>query len=270
MIHRLKFGHLKILLKTLLVLVSFQSFGLSDNSETQPAEKKPFMGSRSPANFIPDDEQEPAPIEQTMWLQGLLIEDDSGVLVRMRKEIQAWERLEEWRDLWNLKSTGLFKVPTRGEKRSYLEKNLLKYADKRLSGEVRNAEQGSVLHQAGQVQKALRPKAEVSFSKLIKVKLRARVLQGLVVVKVNNPWVESYANVKVNGDVNVHLNRKIASLEVDAGIDYNVKEGVWLARVDRSLTSEITARISSTQKDDKMIFAGSADNRIHLFYHLPF
>lgn len=229
-----------------------------------------FRGSRGPANFIPDDELEPPPVEQKIWLQSLLIEDDAGVLMNIKRDIEAWEELEEWRELWNVESTGLYFVPNADEKKSYLERMLIRYADKRLAGEVRRAEKGSTLHQVGQVQKALKPKAEVGISEKIKVKIRGKVLQGLVVVNVNNPWVDSYANVKVDGQVDVHINRKVASLGVDAGIDYDVSAGAWEARVDRRITSTVSARISSSHKDDRMVFTEDADNRIQLFFNKPF
>jgi hypothetical protein len=256
----LKCGHLRSLGRTILVLLVGLNLSLA------------FAGgaSRAPANFIPDDEIEPAPLEQKIWLQNLLIADDAGVLNGMKNEIQAWEELKEWRDLWDVESTGLYHVPSAAEKKSWFERMLLKYADKRLAGEVRNAEEGSALHSVGEVQKALKPKAEVGLSENIKVKIRGKVLQGLIVVNVVNPWVDSYANVTVDGDVDVHVNKKLNDLGLDTGIDYNVNEGTWLARVDRRISSEVTARISSHQKDDKMIFTESADNRVELFYRLQF
>jgi hypothetical protein len=259
---RLKYRHFSLISRTLFVLLlAFQG----TTSYARGAEI-----TRAPANFIPDDEIAPAPLKQKIWLQTLLIADDAGVLDGMKNEIAAWEELREWRDLWDLESTGLYHVPSAQEKKSWFERMLLKYADKRLAGEVRNAEEGSTLHQVGQVQKALKPKAEVAISENIKVKIRGKVLQGLVVFNVQNPWVDSYANVSIEGNVDVHINKKLNDLGLDTGIDYNVNARTWSARVDRRISSEVTARVSSHQRDDKMVFTESADNRVEFYYRLPF
>jgi hypothetical protein len=221
---RLKNGHLSSIFRTILLILVGLQLSVSHAEESSVKLKKGRGVGRAPANFIPDDEIEPEPVQEKIWLQTLLIADDSGVLNGMKKEITAWEELREWRDLWDVESTGLYYVPSAAEKKSWFERMLLKYADKRLAGEVRNAEEGSTLHQVGQVQKALKPKAEVGISENIKVKVRGKVLQGLVVVNVINPWVDSYANVNIEGDVDIHVNKKINQLGLDTGIDYNVTD----------------------------------------------
>jgi hypothetical protein len=266
---RLKYGHLQGVFRTIL-LALVVSFTLSNVIAGEVTLKKSRSVGRAPANFIPDDEIEPEPIRQKIWLQTLLIADDSGVLESMKKEITAWEELKEWRDLWDVESTGLYYVPNTSEKKSWFERMLLKYADKRLAGEVRNAEEGSTLHQVGQVQKALKPKTEVGLTENIKIKIRGKVLQGLVEVNMVNPWLDSYANISIEGNVDIHFHKKLNDIGLDTGIDYNVTDRSWLARVDRRISSEVTARISSTQKDDKMVFTESADNRVELFYRLSF
>ncbi|MBT7610442.1 MAG: hypothetical protein HN576_11845 [Bacteriovoracaceae bacterium] len=270
MLIRLNYGQFSSIFKLMLLIFVSLQFEASYAGESSITKKIALRVGRAPANFIPDVEIEPEPVQQKIWLQTLLIADDAGVLNGMKNEINAWEELREWRDLWDVESTGLYYVPTATEKKSWFERMLLKYADKRLAGEVRNSEKGSALHQVGQVQKALKPKAEVDLSEHVKVKLRGKVLQGLVVVNIINPWVDSYANVTIKGDVDIHVNKRLNDLDLDAGIDYNVTDRSWLARVDRRISSEVTARISSSQKDDKMVFTESADNRVELFYRLNF
>ncbi len=227
---------------------------------------------RAPANFIPDTEIEPVPIENRIWLQNLLVEDNHGVLAGIRANLQSWEQTEEYAKNWNLESTGLYKTPSTATKKAFLNKWLLKYFDKRLAGEIKNSEEGSTLHTVGQVHQTLRPNTEVGISKKIKVKFKARLLQGRAIARVENPWVDADATIKMTGEVNVNMRKELKEIGVSAGINYNANEGRYLAHVDKKLTDKITARISSNQEDDKVMFDTdeSVDKRLEFFFTTPF
>ncbi|MCO4793165.1 MAG: hypothetical protein KC493_05615 [Bacteriovoracaceae bacterium] len=234
-------------------------------------EKSEKVG-RSPANFIPDTEIEPIPLQNRIWLQNLLVEDNSGVLASIRANIQGWEATEEYAKNWNLESTGLYDTPKRATKKAFLNKWLLKYFDKRLAGEIRNSQEGSTLHAVGKVHQTLRPNTEVGLTKKIKVKFKARVLQGRAIARVENPWVDTHATVNIDGEVNVQMKKSLSDIGVTAGINYNANEGRYLAHVDKKLTEKITARVSSNQKDDEMMFDvdEKVDKRLEFFFHTPF
>lgn len=234
-------------------------------------EKSSRVG-RAPANFIPDTEIEPVPIENRIWLQNLLVEDNHGVLASIRANLNSWEQTDEYAKNWNLKSTGLYNTPDVARRKTFLQKRLLKYFDKRLAGEIKNSEEGSTLHTVGQVHQTLRPNTEVGISKKVKVKFKARVLQGKAIARVDNPWVDTHATVKLTGEVNVQMRKELKDLGVTAGINYNANEGRYLAHVDKKLTDEITARISSNQSDDKVMFDTdeSVDKRLEFFFSTPF
>lgn len=227
---------------------------------------------RAPANFIPDTEIEPVPMENRIWLQNVLMEDTHGVLASIRSDIHSWEVTEEYARNWSLESTGLYKTPDDERKKAVLSKKILRYFDKRLSGEIKNSEEGSTLHTVGQVHQTLRPNTEVGISKKIKVKFKARVLQGRAIMHVENPWVDVNANIKATGEVSVHFHKNIEELGIQTALDYNAREGQYIARVDRRLTETITARISSSQSDEKMMFDfdESVDRRLEIFYFKPF
>src|SRR5690606_16227783 len=130
------------------------------------AQKSP---SRAPANFIPDDQIEPLPLQQRLWIQEILVEDNSGVLETTRNNFMHWHEKEEYVRKWNVEATGDLATPSAEWKRSYLMKQMLKYVDKRISGEIKNAEEGSTFHTVGKVEQALRPDAEAKISKLVSV-----------------------------------------------------------------------------------------------------
>lgn len=226
--------------------------------------------SRAPANFIPDDQIEPLPLEQRLWIQEILVEDKAGVLNSMRSNFENWQQKEEYVRRWKIEPTGTLVTPDKDQKKSYLMKQLLKYADKRLSGEIKNAEEGSTFHEIGKVEQALRPNAEAKISSKVSLKLRARVLQGKVILLVKNPWVDYHANIKANGSIDMHLEKELKEFGVKTAIDYQVRDGIYIARVEKALTAEIGARFSATQKVDKAPFKSESDSRIELTYSRGF
>ena len=225
--------------------------------------------SRGPNSYVPADEVEVVPsLEQESWMNKILVEDNSGVLRGVRNDIKNWEEKDEYAKLWNLKSTGLYETPNQAAKKQYLDKKILKYVDKRISGEVKNAEEGSALHRVGQVQKALKPNAEAQISKRIKLKFKARVLQQKAIVRVDNPWVDYNSEINADGQVQMNMHKDIKSLGVKTNVQYQLSEETWVATVDRPLNAQWTARVSSSQTDKDMAFSEDSNRTVQLLYNL--
>lgn len=228
------------------------------------------LQTRAPSNYIPSEEIEPIPFAQELWIQEKMVEDDAGVLQGVKRQIASWEQTEEFADDWNLKSTGRYETPSLESKKNYLAKNSLKYFDKRLSGEMKRAEEGSTLAKVGQVQKALKPQTKVEFSKNVKLRFKARVLQGKAVVKLVNPYIDSECNVKVSGGMDCKVEKDFKDAGVKTKAEYVISEGRWIASVDKKISDHWSSRVSSHQSDDTMAFDDEADKRVELFYNLPF
>lgn len=225
---------------------------------------------RSPANIIPDDELEVEPARHTLWFEDLIVEDDRGVMVGMREQLRRWQEVELYSEQWDLESTGLYRTPDLEAKKRYLQKNLLRYLDKRLAGEVRRAEKNSTLHRVGKVQNALRPKAEAKLSEKIKVKFRAKVLQGRAFMIVSNPWVDNRTTVTLSGDVEISMSKSLKDFGINTRVRYQVDDGLWLAELDKSITRKITARISSSQNDKTLLFDKESNKTIQLMFNHSF
>lgn len=226
--------------------------------------------SRGPANFVPDDQIEPLPLEQRLWIQDILIDDDAGVLEAVRNNFQVWEEREEYVRRWNVAAVGPLVTPTQQEKKAYLMRQLLRYADKRISGEIKRSDEGSTFHSIGQVEKALSPKVEAQLSSKIKVKVRAKVLRGQINVLINNPWVDNNISVRLNGAINVHMEKNLEQLGVRTTLDYDFNNGIYVARIEKPLTNEIAARFSATQDTGVAPFTSDSDSRIELTYNRGF
>lgn len=83
----------------------------------------------------------------------IFAEDDAGVMKDMKASLGAWEAAEEYARIWDLEDTGLYNTPTTEQKQKYITKKMLRYADKRFSGEMKKANEGSALHSMSRVEK---------------------------------------------------------------------------------------------------------------------
>jgi len=225
---------------------------------------------RAPSNFIPNDEVWGAPVENKEFIQKIFVETDEGTLRNANNQFIAWEETAEYARLWNLETTGLYVVPDQKGRKAFFDRQLLQYADKRLSGEVRNAEEGSTMHAVGQAQKALRPNAEAQIFPSVKLKFKARVLQGKAYMIVDNPYVDAQAQINMKGEASMNVKRQFASLGVATEVDYQVSSESWVARVDKTITNRITARVTSAQSQKAMAFSNESNRTVELVFGMPF
>ena len=221
---------------------------------------------RSPASFTPDDDVEVFPFEQTLWVDQIVIEDSAGVYNRVKNQIKNWIEVEDYVDSWNMKSTGLYPLPDDDKKKSYIEKNAIKYFDRRLSGEIKRAEKGSTLAKVGRVERALKPRTKVRITKNVKLRLKARLLQGVAYLFVDNPYIYSEAVINKYGELNMYLRKNLKDVGVSGEIKYEVHNSMWYAYVDKKITDKISARISSAQTDNSILFSDKSDKVASISY----
>lgn len=224
---------------------------------------------RIPASFIPDENKESLPESKNSWMGKILIPDRKGVMKSIQSNIQNWERVEEYNRNWNLDSVGLYKTPDRAARQKYLSKRLLKYLDKRLTGEIKSAKKGSALSGIKKAKNSLRPNTQAQLSKNVKVKIKGRVLQGKAIVKVINPYVNYRANIKLNGQVDMNIKKNIKALNVEVSADYNLNSNIMTTRIDRPMGKLLKARISSSQSANNMPFNKNA-SKVELLFNKKF
>lgn len=225
---------------------------------------------RTPDNYVPDVEASDTPGNVVLWYENILVEDTSGVMKGMRETYESWSREEEYVTNWDVESTGLYDIKDQEDRKAHFNRYIIKYLDKRLSGEIKQAEEGSALRTVGNVQKALKPQTSVAVSKLIKFKFKARVLQGKALMYVENPWIANSTTIKADGSINVNMHKDIKELGIKTNIDYSVNDGEYVARVDRPLTKEITARITSSQSVKEVAFSDLDNQTFEVMYSYPF
>lgn len=201
--------------------------------------------SRSPASIMGTDDLYVSPMEQEIWLNTIMIEDDRGILSSISNNLQQWESIDEYAAQWNLTSTGLFQTPTYDQRKSYLSKHLLKYVDRRISGEVKNAEVGSTFHTVGQVQENLKPETSVQMAANFRLRFKARVLEGQANMVLENPYFNNTTTFNYKGHLNVNVNKDFKDLKVRTNLDVNFNEGLWQASLDRPIAPNLSGRIAA-------------------------
>lgn len=219
--------------------------------------------SRKPAAV--DEEVLTVPLNDESFFTNAKIfaEDDAGVMRDLKSSMNGWEKTEEYARIWDLKSTGLYNTPDSSQKAKYITKKMLRYVDKRVSGEMKNSEEGSTLHKMKTVEKNLRPNAAVNVSKNFGFKFKARVLQGKATVEVKNPWIECNATVAANGKARVITRKEFKELGLASGAEYSLTDSQFLTYIDQQLTDNVKARLSNTSGAD-------ADSRAEITASFPF
>jgi hypothetical protein len=225
---------------------------------------------RKPASAVPDEEVLTAPFEQRVLMQSILADDDGGVMKGVRSTLEYYQQQEDYAKKWHLESTGLYNTPTASEKKALISKNIFKYADKRLAGELKNSEEGSTLHSVAKAEKSLRPNTEVGISKSVAIKFKARVLQGKMIMEVKNPLIELSATANAKKKVRVITKKDFKEIGFSTGADFNITDGESIIYADQEITENIKARLSSNQVNHQKAFANDADKRVELSATFPF
>ncbi len=235
----------------------------------QVIEKK-VRRSRGPASTVPSDDIQPAPVAQEIWLNNVWVEDSAGVMNQMKNEFANWERTEEYRRSWDIESTGQYDTPDRKRKRAWFSKMLFRYVDKRISGELKNASEGSTLQKVRSVKQALKPNSTAAISQNIKLKFRAKILRMRAYMRVINPWVKAETEFNINGQVFSRFQKRFEDLGVDTKLEYRLHDNDYTASVSKPLGNNITAVVSSTQPVSRKAFGNDADSTFQLQYYTSF
>ena len=227
--------------------------------------------SRGPASTVPRDDLAPEPVSQEIWLSNVWVEDSAGVMNHMKNEFSNWEKTEEYRRNWDIESTGLYETPDRDRKIAWFNKMILRFADKRLTGEIRNAAEGSTMQKVRSVKQALKPNTTAGLTENIKLKFRAKVTRMRAYMRVINPWVKSETEFNiVKGQVFSRFHKRFEDLGIDTRLEYRLHDNDYTASISKPLGNNITAIVSSTQSVSRPTLNHDADSIFQLQYYTSF
>ncbi len=239
---------------------------------------------RKIAHFIPDDDVVVIPIETTVLLiDNVMKPDDSGILERVQRNMEEWDKREQFLVDWHLQSTEISEIPDLDresidtsaipdidEKRKYIAKMMVKYADKRISGEIKKAPDGSSLAKVRSVQKVVRPNMKIRFNKNFRIRLKIRILQGKNYIILENPYVKVKTLVRFNGNVYSEITKEFKDISLNSSIKFNAVNGSYKMSLNKRMTKNVNAIISSEQDDKYLPGSSSADNIIKFTYNNSF
>ncbi len=262
----LKFS--QILLLGVLTITSIGSW----SNEVNTDQLNPyFVGkSRAPSSYVANEELEDFPVENIIWLDRTFVEDDAGVLVGMKNKLATWEHIDEYARVWNMKSSGLYNTPEADSRKNYINKMLLKYIDKRISGEIRHAKKGSSWARVGNVQQALKPNTTVKMNKYFKLKIKGKVLEGKVTFTLKNPFFNCETYVWINGRSTIHMGKDFKTVGVKTNLDYKVNEGRWIASIDKKITKQVGAILSAERTGFISLYDQKATQVLKVYFNHPF
>lgn len=222
---------------------------------------------RLPGSYAPNVEVQIRPDREKSWLEYVFVEDQAGVLNDMRDTLQDWQNTEEYAKNWNLDTTGMYEIKDQDDRTKFVNRHILKYLDKRVSGEVKRAEKGSALARVGEIQQTLKPQTDVSIAQNFRLKFKARVLQGKAFMLLDNPYLDNKTTVSLNGKVTMEVGKNFKNEGIEAKTILNVNDSNWEAYVDKVLSDNTRARLSSTQPLNS---SGESDTKFELLFNQPF
>ena len=225
---------------------------------------------RGPDSFMADVDYYQAPEKKKIILEKVFVADSAGVLNSIQSDLSGWQKNEEFIRDWDMVGFGNYSIVTSDSKKNYLTKRLLKYVDKRISGEVKKAKKGSTLAAVGKAQKALKPNTKVSISKNVKLKFKARVLQGMAIMRVVNPYVDYNTTLSFSDGIKMNLSKKLESFRTVASLEYRPTDSVYKTQVSKEVTDHLDLLVSSEQSSNKAAFGSDSDSRLQLNYSLPY
>ncbi len=221
---------------------------------------------RTPQSFYADVDFAPKPEDYKTFLDYVFVYDHAGVLKRMSNHYHQMQARDEYVRNWDLTSTTFHKLSTIDERKRYFNKNFLKYIDKRISGSIKRAKKGSTMAQVGQMKETLTPESEAQISDNFKVKFRAKVLKGLAIIKIENPFVDANTFLSLSDGLMMQVRKNFNETRTIASVDYYTAGTNIELYVEQGLTDRLSARASA-----KDIVGGSnASHELRLNYSTPF
>jgi hypothetical protein len=227
-----------------------------------------MQNNRKLDNLIPSDDVIPATLKNQSVYKNMVQEDDAGLLVEVRRQIQTWDNIRESGHYWGLERFPQFQVPEKEEQKKYLGSQTLKYIDKRISGEIKRADKGSTWEKVGTIEKALKPAATVEVSPLVKLRFKAKVLEGEGNILVENPYMECSSKIHRTGAVSLHLGKKVETLDLQINNDFKVDQNSYVTSFSRPIYGPLSGKLSSAQSTTSAPFNAQSEMIYTLNYSL--
>ena len=225
-----------------------------------------FTGPREASYYVPSDHQVIAPVKSESIFHTLLIEDDEGVLQKIKMMTSRWEEEQSFIEFWNLEDARIHAPLPLDEKKRFLEKSIVHYIDRRISGEIKKSHKRSTLRKVERLRKNLKPQTKFTFGQNYRIRVRSKVLRGLIHMKFENPYIDEslikfrvfnkatiWKRESLGGEMKLHLKHRFdKSGPYSSQVEYGLNRESWRWEVRRELREvnpHIILRIQAVQED---------------------
>ncbi len=205
------------------------------------------------------------PYNWQTWYKDFFAHDEKGILLRVKNQILSWQEQEKYVKQWNLESTGQIPLPTEKEKRKFIFRHLLKYGDYKLSRAARESEEDSTIKKVAELRETLKPSGTINIVPDFKLRLNARLLEGFVTARLQNPFFENELYIDARGHINLFASKDFEILETS--LIYEFKEKKWMFKINKNLLPNLNASLISTQPKDQLLFSNESDQMIQFLYN---
>lgn len=152
---------------------------------------------------------------------------------------------------------------------------MLKYLDKRISMQVKTADEGSGWHAVGKAQKGLKPKVSARLFNNVDLKVRGKILLGRIKFGLRNPYFENWLQVNYKGNFNFLLSKNFSKANIKFNAKYQVSEGKYNLEANKKITKNVALVLSSHKYNNQDRLSLGKDfkekeNVLNLVYKMPF
>ena len=143
-----------------------------------------FESPRTISYYYPNDEVIFVPDFQRDYLEIIFVEDNKGVLKKIKRETNKWRMNEYYRELWNVDERTFSNLPSHFDKKKYLAKNMLRYTKERVWD--RAEKQKNVL-------RVVQPEGQVQLNRSYRLALKAKFFRGHLTGELKNSFINQLA-----------------------------------------------------------------------------
>lgn len=261
--------------------------------------------SRSPANFVPDDDKILVPMVIEKNIVDEFHEKHKNRFKDAKQKLRHWAAQEEYAEAYGFTGSGVVNLPTPEEKQKFFERNYLRFITKDVERSVNrfgqetaeNAaewyenwstddELAAIEAQEQQEEFLIKAKKRTGqknndIKKEVKVgkdnfrfDIQPRLEMGMVKMRFKSPYLEGRAWVGINGNQELNIERKFKSTQTKAEINYFIEQKRLLASVDQKLARHLTLRLTHdrTEADGSRAIGGKPmeNNVVQLRFGMGF
>ncbi len=262
------YTHCSKLIQFGLVVFTIQTMAndISLFKSFNPRVKVTQAKARTPQSFYADVDYTQKPEDYKTFIDYVFVYDHAGVLKRMSNHYHSLMERDEYIKNWDLESLDTHRLSTIDERKRYFNKQFLKFIDKRISGSLKRAKKGSTMAQVGQMKKTLTPSSTAEISENFKIKFRAKVIKGLAIIRVENPYVEANTYLSLSNGIMMQVSKNFHATRTLASVEYNPAGTNVEFYVQQGITDHLSARVSA--KD--MVGGSNASHELKLNFSSPF